>query len=292
MFRPCLLLIWCVFSTSHFLAPTPALAQPALPAEQFHPDMIKDAAKARFEASVATRRELAKARRDASEVCFQERFKLYRAGATEPGIGRPVTLALLLEAVAELAQAELALSDKLADRSAIRAYHWLYTWETERITEAQYRRARVGRVALMQARSLRLTEEIKLLEMLGDEKRSAPFLMLPAFLDGDENYPEEGVKELAKAQFETSQAKIRALAKARLDALQAYFQERRRLYAEGSNEPGTGMPITLDILLNAWVELSETELALSNKPADRLAVWMNRWQAAWRTDQLSDTHTR
>ena len=111
----------------------------------------------------------------------------------------PQTLNLLLETCAELVKAELALSNQPGDRLAIQASHWLFAWETERITVAMWRVGRVSRAALLHAQGAGLADEIKLLEKLKDTKRSEPFLMLPASLDGEASYYAEDLKELAEA---------------------------------------------------------------------------------------------
>jgi hypothetical protein len=288
MRRPWLPLLGCFFSTLPILLPTPALAQPAIPVEEFDPSLTKEIAKARFEADQATLDDLARSRRDAIATCFQIRYQLYRAGANEPGTGTPFTLNLVLESAAELMETELALSDKPADRLAIRANHWLSAWETERITTRQWRAAKVSTSALMQARSARLATEIKLLETLDAKERSSLFLILPVFLDGGENYSAEGVKEWARAQFEASQTRTRDLAKARRDALRGCSQERYELYRTGANEPGTGTAITLNLIWKSYAEFMEAETALSDKPDAKLAVRANQWFFAWLTQCLTE----
>src|SRR5579884_1971551 len=293
MYRARMSLVWCFFSLLPFLAATPALAQPAIPADQLLPyminefDVIKGFAKARFEASEANRHDLAKAQRDAIDVCFQERQRLYAAEQNEFGLQIPVSLHLVLETWAERVGAEAGVSDKPADRSKILASHWLYTWKTEQTCRALHHWHRIHLTTLLRARSARLADEIKLRELLDEEECSAPFLMPPAVLDGDENFSAEEVKAFAKAQFEASQARPRDLAQARRDAVANLFQIRQEGYRAGGNGDDTGVPITLDLLLNAWAELSEAELALSDKPADRLGVWLNRWLAAWQSERYT-----
>jgi hypothetical protein len=279
----------CLLWLLSLAAPKLAQAQPAIPVDDPFREVLgtKELAKARFEAEEATLRDLVHARRQAINVCFQIRKELYAAASNEPGTGAPVTLNLLLETWAKLVETELAPSDKPADQLAIRASHWLHTWETERITSVKNRSGRVSRSALMQARSARLTDEIRLLDLLDAKERSAPFLLLPAFVEGAEIYGAEGTKEFAKAQFEVSRANRHDLATARRDALAVRFEELKELYATGANEPGTSVTITLNLLLETGDQLVEAEFALSDKPADRLAVRANRWLVAWRTEQIT-----
>ena len=302
--RPTVSLWSCLLWLLSLAVPKLVHAQPANPVDDLFREVLgtKELAKARFEAEEATLRNLAQARRHAIYVCFQIRKELYAAGANEPGSnapvtlnllwGTPVTLNLLLGTWAELVEAELAPSDKPADRLTIRASHWLYISETERITSAGNRRGFVSLSALMQARSARLTDEIQLLDLLDAKERSAPFLLLPAFVEGAEICAGEGIKEFAKAQFEVSRANRHDLATARRDALAVRFEVVKEWYATGANEPGVNAPISLDHLLKIGAELGDADLALSNKPADRLAARARQWLLTWETERVTEAQFR
>jgi hypothetical protein len=213
------------------------------------------------------------------------RYELYRRGANEPGTMQPITLNLLLDLGKELTEAELVLSNKPADQLAAQANQWLLAWETEQITEAQFRGAHVSTTALMQARSTRLAAETKLLEMLAEEKRSEPLLILPLVFDSEENKLYEA-KNQAKMQFEMSQAKPHDLALARRDALKVPLQIRWELYRIGAMEPG-GRPVTLDLVRESEARLLEAEADISNKTADRLAAYEKDWEWKYLAEKMT-----
>jgi hypothetical protein len=199
------------------------------------------------------------------------RFQKYLAGAPD------ATFDLLMEAVAFVADAELAALEKPTptDRQAALATRWLFALSAEQITEAKYRVARVSLADLMQARRARLDAEIKLREASVGKKLSDPFVpSLPLGLERPfVNFDE---KEVAKSAFEAGQADLRDLARARRDAARIEFQVCHEKYLR--NAPDA----TLDILLESVAHLAEAKLAALDNPtpADRLAVLAARQQSA------------
>lgn len=232
-------------------------------------DDDKAHAREKFAAVNTPPRELARMRWESARAAFQVREEKYRQGTPD------VTLDLLLDSSEQLLEAELAVFDKPSDRLAALARHWRHAWLAEQIVEAKYRFGRAALADLMQAREVRLDAETKLAEARARQKLSGPFWITPVFLapetiaDSLASYPAVSrlvTREIAKAQFESSQRTAYDLALARRDAAVASQRERMDKYWAGAQDA------RLDWTLEASRRRLEAELAVLDNPAERLAA--------------------
>lgn len=149
---------WCL--------PLALLGLPSLAAAQAydsagadHPFIsARDQAKALFETSQATVRDLARERRNAALTASRVRYEKYCAGAQD------TTLFMTLRALQRLLDAELALSDSPAERVAAHEVYWDYMRSLEYIVHSKYRVGRVSLADYAQAIYMRLDAEIQLAE--------------------------------------------------------------------------------------------------------------------------------
>ncbi len=77
---------------------------------------------------------------------------------------------------------------------------------------------------------------------------------------------------LDKSMAGKPEEQLQKLLKARRDAAEQAWRVRYELYRAGANEPGTGTPVTLHMLLDASKCWLKAELEVSNKKADHLAA--------------------
>lgn len=122
-------------------------------------------------------------------------------------------------------------------------------------------------------------------------------LFCALFLVSPMTAQEYDAKELAKARFEAEEATLHDLIQAQRDAVNLCFRIREGLYLAGANEPAIqyglgGRPVTLPLVLETWAKLVETELARSDKTADRRAVRGAHWLYTWETEQFTEAKYR
>ncbi|HEY7157076.1 MAG TPA: hypothetical protein VH575_24110 [Gemmataceae bacterium] len=261
----------CFFGVVLLGLPMPCLAQPSLPEDYL--DLtgtdIKELAKAAFESSQATPRDLVRARLDAAQMQLHERYRKYRADGVDAESDP-----LLMEAIAFLAEAELATLEKPvpADRVAPLAAHWLYLLSVEQIVEGKYHLGRVSLANVMEYQQARLDTEIKLRRAVAERKLSAPFLIPSIFLDLEEPFLGSEAKEVAKSAFKAGQADLRDLALARTEAARTQLHYYVWLSRIGEAD-------VFQLLLGSAALLVEAELgALENPmPAERLEPLAAYW---------------
>jgi hypothetical protein len=236
----------------------------------------KEAAKRAFEMGQTDLRNLARRRREAARIQFQERFRKYRAGAQD------ATLDLLLQSAAFLVEAELSALEKPTpdDRLASRAADWRFAQEADKIVEAKYKVGRVSLADFMQARHARLEAEIQLRRANGGQKLPAPVPMTAVPLDGEEDFDGLYSKASAKAQFEAGQTDLRDLARRRRDAMRTSLQVRYEKYRAGAQDA------TLDLLLEAARQMLDAELADYDDPVERLEAVQRYWELTREAEKI------
>jgi hypothetical protein len=250
--------------------------------ELFPAPQIQELAKAQFEAGQIDLRDLARRRREAARLQFQERYRKYQGGAQD------ATLDLLLKAAAVLVEAELDALEKPtpADRLAPRAAYWLFAREADKIVEAKYKLGRVSLADFMQARHARLDAEIQLRRANGGQKLPAPVPTTAVALDGEEDFDGLYSKASAKAQFQAGQADLRDLARRRRDAIRSSLRVRYEKYLAGAQDA------TLDLLLEAARQMLDTELADHDDPAERLEAVQQYWEVTREAEKIAGAKYR
>jgi hypothetical protein len=288
MCRPLKPLFWGLFCALLGL-PTTGRAQPSLPDEIFFsPDstVVKELARAAFEDSQATPRDLARGRVEAARIELLERYRIlehYRNSTFEPVLESYSHLPVL-ESYAQLAEAEFAALEKPtpADRLAVLATRWLFALSAELSVEGRYRFGHVPLADLMQARQTRLDAEIKLRAAGARQKLSDSFPSVALSFAVEEALFGPGAKEVAQSAFAAGRADLRDLAVARRDAARTSFQVQMVKYLAGAPDA------TFDLLLESSAQLAEAELDPVGEPTptDRLAALAARWEHALSAEQI------
>jgi hypothetical protein len=228
----------------------------------FDPLLSKELARDRFEVSRADPRQLARARVEAARMALAAREEEFRAGR--------ITVDVLIDAARQVAEAELAVVAKPADRLAVLERHWRLARLADLLTAAKYRAGTVGPGDYAQVRYILLGAEIRLVQAQAAE--ASP----PGLLGGPVDPLPEGdlgnLKEVAKARFEASRADPRRLALARLQAARAMLKERLDEVRAGRR--------TVDVLLESSRWLLEAERAVARGPADEVAAFERHWRLA------------
>jgi hypothetical protein len=221
----------------------------------------KDLARARFEASQASVADLAQARAEAARAEVKAHWQQFLAGQ---GI-----LDKILAAFEHLARAEVARSETPASRLSALATVWRFHWETDQLLQASHLVGRVSAADSLLGRRARLEAEVRLAQ-------AGVGLAQPAILDG--KFPDGllEVRDLARARFEVSQARVGDVVRAWVEAAREEVNERRHESLYGRST--IYRPLDVEPLARA-------EFALSDTPASRLAALATVWRFYWEEDQ-------
>jgi hypothetical protein len=234
----------------------------------------RQAARDLFEVLRSSPADLARARLDAARGEVRARLQEYLAGRG--------TLFILLACLPSLTEAEHAVFGAKADSAAFREKHWEIARAIHDACAYAYEAQRVKAADLFEARFARLKAEARLVKSLAEPDRTvAPPTELDNLL-ADTSDPERGPffsRDLAKAKFAVSQARLADLASAQLDAARGEFLARRQEYLAGRG--------TLDLLLGNADRLLEAKWAVDTTPAGRAAALEDYWQLTWEADQLT-----
>lgn len=253
-----------------------ARAQQVVEAPFRHPaDLLhaKVQAKAKRELQSADLPELARDRAEAARAVYHER-------AAEFVVGRG-SLVSLLESVAHVRNAELAMTDRVADRHRIRDTDWLTLWYIDDIVHAIYEAGRTGIRDYLLVRYNRLGAEVELAR--AGARQSASAALLPAVqatLVPDENAGLLNAKKVARAKFDALHADPRSLLERRLRAAQlaSDAQMKECLAGRGSF-----------YLLVRWDErVRDAGIALAATDTERFAYIEDFWRTAWHGDRAQE----
>jgi hypothetical protein len=241
----------------------------------------REQAKAALPASQATPRDLARAQLSAAREQLRESYVYYRIGA------RLATFDDLLEAAERTLRAALALSEKPAERRAALAGYCSVLREAERIVGARYSLGRAGLADYAFAACMRLKGEMLLagsgarpeeLIPLPDEWLLLLSWSVPLDFDRSDSLAEDMAR--VREKFAAVSTPRLELARERLEAARASFRVRAENYRDGREDA------SLYLVVKSCEQLRDAELALLDKPADRLAALTRYWLLAWMDEQI------
>jgi hypothetical protein len=266
-------------------------AQASGPYEDTPPAIAaKEHAKVAFEASQAATRDLARARLEASQAQLRKIFWFYRFGETDSTI----YLSLLKTAERTL-RAALAVSENPAERWAFLEGFCSVARFIEHVVRVRYLVGRGPQVQYASARCIRLKGEMRLAKSgARPDEPIAPSdkwaLSRPVFdpffdtLDPTEDRAEAVIQ--AREKFAAVNTPLRQLVRPRWESARAAFQEREETYRAGAPDA------TLDLLLESSEQLPDAELAVFDKPSDRLVALARHWRHAWTAEQIVEAKYR
>jgi hypothetical protein len=231
---------------------------------------VKLLAKAKFEANEADIHRLAQSRLQAAEVAIRSRVGEFLAGRG--------TLDIMLETGLRWLHAELAVRDDPTYRLAAYERHWELVYL---IDETQVARFEAGRIPIQdrqQAHYFRLQAELWLLaaleggKPLGLSQRALDVFTVVDPTDGRVRYAEINIepRQIARAKLAAVHADPRQLTRARLAAATEESDARWKEFLAGRG--------TLDIFLGSLERRLESELALADDAASRLAAHEKHWR--------------
>jgi len=231
----------------------------------------KPRAKAEWQVKQADIQELMNGRARAAWLAFQGHLKDFVTSGrgTFP----------LLEAVAKLRAAELALADNERERLAILERAWRGLRLMDDTMHERYDQGRVNYKDWLDCRHARLTQEIELCQA----QRTTPATPVPLPLSRSRGSDIEPTallfsKQLARDKFEAVRADPKELARARL--YPAEYSAQMRL---GNLMCGRA---SLGFTLQAWWRLLQTRLAVMDKEIDRRAAIEQYWQVTAEIDDI------
>jgi hypothetical protein len=240
----------------------------------------RDLARARFEAAHADPRELARQKVEAARTGYQVAWQEFLAGRG--------ALDVLVDWSRRLLEAERAAAPTPAARAAAFERQWEGAFLLEQVQEARYAAGRSPEADYVAARYFRLAAELRWARAR-QEKPGGPVRVgrLPRLTAEEPPGPDEEIvpeKELARAKFEAVHAEPRDLARQmRKAARQGY-----RAAARDSMEGRDTVRGPLDLVLEWLQRLAEAEAAVSDDPADRVAVLESCWAQAWEIEQIDE----
>ena len=245
----------------------------------------REQAKAAFESSQATPRDLARARLDAARQQLRERYVSYRLGAQFASSDD------LREAAERTLRAALARSENPAERRAAFAGYCSVLREAERIVAARYSFGRAGLADYAFAACIRLKGERRLAE--SGARLEEPILVpdewtlwrpIPLDFGLFDSITEDTAR--AREKLATVSTPRLELAQERLEAARTAFRDRAERYRRGWEDA------SLYLLLKSYEQLLEAELALFDKPFDRLAALARNWLHVWTAEQIVEAKYR
>jgi hypothetical protein len=251
-----------------------ALAPPARGQDEggglFGPSPLgaRQTARAKFEATQATTKDLGRARLEEAREEFLARMERYLAGKD--------TLDITLGAAKRLLEAELAVAQTRSDRIAAHDRYRRHALELEKLTEEKQWVGRESLADVLDARRVRRSAEMALAsananqEKRGVAQAAAPLLPKTDVLNA---------RREAQAAFEAAQSSVKELAAARVETARAACREHYKRFREGK--------FTLDFTLESVRQVCEAELALRERPAARAALAEVWWSCTREGEKLS-----
>ena len=275
--------------------PSRGAAQAFDPSDDVPPAIAaREQAKAMFAASQATTRDLARARLEAARIQLQVRYEHYRAGAQD------ATLDGLLQAAERTLRTALAVSENPAERRANLAGYCSLLREAERILAAKYSVGRVGLADYAFTTCIRLKGEMRLAEsgirpeepislpdewLLGRPVASFDFDLFDSMPDLAVDRAEATTR--AREKFAAVSTPRLELVRERLEAARTAFRDRAERHGRAVSEDAS-----LHLLLKSYEQLRDAELALFDKPSDRLAALARYWLHVWTAEQIVEAKYR
>jgi hypothetical protein len=231
----------------------------------------KELARARFEALHAAPADLARDRREAAREGYRARAEEFLAGRG--------TLDLLLQALRQLTEADLAVDPNPPERAAALESSWAQAWEIEKINEARYDAGRVPVADLLATRYVRLDAEVRWLQARppGGKTVAGPFRLVPEDDLGDA-LPRP--RDFAEAKRAAERADVRDLLREKRSAARQAFRCRWEEFAAGRG--------TLDLVEEQARRVLDAELALDDRPAARAAAWQRYWAWTWLVETVDE----
>jgi hypothetical protein len=244
----------------------------------------RELARAKFEASQATAKDLGRVRLEAAWEELRERMERYREGKDTLDIG--------LGAAKRLLDAELAVAATRADRIAAHERYRRHALELEKLSMLKQAVGREAVADVAQARSRRLTAEMPLVRVTLTTAGNLPreewgWPLQPV----EEPWPEFGlvtylvlgaageVLTVPQAKFEVTRAALPDLARALREAALEEYQARYERYRAGKD--------TLDIVLYAARRLLEADLPVAATKGERVAAYERYWLLTQQLELLS-----
>jgi hypothetical protein len=217
----------------------------------------RDAARAMFDVSRASVKELNLARLEAARGWYGARIEELLAGK--------VTLDVLLESAQKLMEAEASLAVNPAERIAVLEKHWRRLLGIVHAQEVRFQSNKASLTELSQARVSRLSGQIEWLRAGGGLA-----LKTAERLSGPVDWEDE--REFARLLFEASRLRLEDLLRARF--------EKAREGVMASVEDLLSGKVTIDALIENQARMLDAEQAMLGKDADLIAIAEARWAQA------------
>jgi hypothetical protein len=217
--------------------------------------VIKDAAKAKFQAAGLSQQHLAEAKLNAARGEYEEREKQYFGGQG--------TLDIFMGASQRLLEAAYACATSDRDRMSILERYWQRCCLLDRINRMRVEAGRVPYKHYRETTYMRLGAEKRLAHRRTNSSTNLP-------VGGTRLNRTIAAKEYARGKFDAWHADPTLLPQGMVSAAYDALLSRSRQFFAGQG--------TLDLLIGASQRCLDADLPLSDKPTSRLTAHERHWE--------------